>query len=60
MAAAFGRGNSDVTQPACRLHLEQRLQMRLPGKQIVNLNEIELRHTPEATRLLDLGRTGRA
>ena len=55
MTAAFGRGDADVTHRARRLHLEQHLQMRLPGEQIVNLNEIELRHTPEAARLLDLG-----
>ena len=60
MTAAFGRGDSNVTHRARRLHLEERLQMRLPGEQVVNLDEVELRHTPEATRLLDLGRTCRA
>ena len=32
VTAAFGGGDADVTQRARRLHLEQRLQMRLPGE----------------------------
>ena len=56
MAATFGRGNSNVAHCTSRLHLEERLQMRLPSKEIVNLNEVKLWHAPEATRLLDLGR----
>ena len=60
MTAAFGRGDSNVTHRARRLHLEERLQVCLPGEQVVNLDEVELRHTPEATRLLDLGWTSRA
>ena len=59
MAAPFGSGDSNVAHRTSRLHLEKRLQMRLPGEEIVNLNEVELWHTPEATRLLDLGRACR-
>ena len=59
MAAPFGRRDSNVAHRTSRLHLEERLQMRLPGEEIVNLNEVEPWHAPEATRLLDLGRACR-
>ncbi len=44
---AFRRGDADIADLSGRLHLEQRLEMRLPGDQIVHLHEIEAGHTPE-------------
>ena len=52
--AAFGGGDADIAELPVRLHGEQRLEMRLPCDEIVDLHEIEARHAPEAPRLLDL------
>ena len=54
VAAAFGGGDPDIAQLPIRLHGEQRLEVPLPGDQIVHLEQIEPRHAPVRARLLDL------
>lgn len=54
VATAFGSGDPDIADKPLRLHGEQRLEMRLPADQVVDLHEVEARDTPQAARLLDL------
>jgi hypothetical protein len=44
---AFGRGDADVSDAALGLHAQQHRQMRLPGQQVVHLQQRKARHAPE-------------
>ena len=54
MAASLRGGDADIFKLAGVLHCEERLEMLFPAQQIVDLKQIELRHTPKALGLPDL------
>src|SRR5262245_41397043 len=54
--APFRGGNPYIPEPAGGFHGEQRPQMLLPGEEIVDLQQIEARHTPESAGGFDLVR----
>src|SRR5262245_6094660 len=54
--APFRGGDPYIAEPAGGLHGEQRPQMPLPGEEIVDLQQIEARHAPEASGGFDLVR----
>ena len=59
MTAALGSGDADVANFAGGFHLEKRLQMRFPGQEIMDLQEIETRDAPLPTGPLNLAATSR-
>ena len=48
--APFRGGDSYIAEPADCLHREQRPQVLPPGEEIVDLQQIEARYTPESAR----------
>src|SRR5829696_4136240 len=57
MAPAFGGSDAYVANLAGGLLLEQGTEMRLPGKEIVDLQEVEPRDSPVAARRVYLSRS---
>ena len=55
MPPAMRCGDTDVAHGALALHLEQGFQVRLPGEQVVHLDQVEPLDTPQTARRLDLG-----
>src|SRR5215203_4799086 len=52
-------GDPHIAHPTFSLHGQQRLEVRLPGEEIVHLQEVETRHAPVSPRALDLVRPTR-
>ena len=55
--ATFRGGDPDITHLAGHLHGEKGSEMRVPGEEIVDLQQVEARNPPLAERLCDLGWT---
>jgi hypothetical protein len=54
VAASFRGGDPDITQLAGRLHGEESPEVRLPGQQVMDLQQVKTGNPPVAARPLDL------
>ena len=59
VAPPFRSGDAHVAQASGCLHGLQQGQLFFPGQQVVDLQQVELRHLPELARGLDLRRAVR-